>query len=155
MKEKVKEKKKVESPVADESMENGNELGLIRIHENVIASVVRKVTCSVEGVARLAGSTLVDNIAEIVGSRKIHDRSIAIDISGDTVKIEVKVNIAFGVHVPTVAMNIQQAVMEQVEKLTGMKVTQVNVVVQELDDLEKEEKEDSDEEEDAEEETKK
>ncbi len=149
MKEKAREKK----TEAAETMENGNELGLIKIHENVIASVVRKATCSVEGVVRLAGSTLVDNIAEIVGSRKIHDRSISIDISGETVKIEVKVNIAFGTHVPTVASNIQQAVMEQVEKLTGMKVTQVNVVVQELDDLK--EKEEDSEAEDLEEDEKK
>ena len=66
--------------------ESGNQLGCIRLHENVISSIVRKAACSVEGVVRLAGSTLVDNIAEIVGSKRIHDRSILVGaINGEAV----------------------------------------------------------------------
>ena len=113
--------------------EDGTELGLIKIHENVITSIVRKAACSVQGVVRLAGSTIVDNIAEIIGSKKIGDRSIAVGINGDTVSIEVKVNLAYGVHLPTVASNIQSVVMKEVEKMTGMSVTTVNIIVQELD----------------------
>ena len=113
--------------------EDGTELGLIKIHENVITSIVRKAACSVQGVVRLAGSTIVDNIAETIGSKKIGDRSIAVGINGDTVSIEVKVNLAYGVHLPTVASNIQSVVMKEVEKMTGMSVTTVNIIVQELD----------------------
>jgi len=114
--------------------EDGTELGVIRIHENVIASIVRKATLSVNGVIRLAGSTLVDNIAEIIGSKKIGDRAIGVDISGDSVSIDVKVILAYGTHVPTVAANIQSAVMQEIEKMTGMGVTCINVIIQELDD---------------------
>ena len=117
---------------------NGQELGLIHIHENVIASAVRKATSRVDGVIRLAGSTLVNNIAELIGNRTIGDRAIAVHIDGETVAIEVKVNILYGVHVPTVATSIQAAVVEEVEKITGMTVTAVNVIVQELDDKEDE-----------------
>ena len=41
--------------------------GIVKVHESVIASIIRKAACSVEGVVRLAGNTLVDNIAEFVG----------------------------------------------------------------------------------------
>lgn len=114
--------------------EDGTELGVIKIHENVIASIVRKAALSVEGVVRLAGSTLVDNIAEIIGSKRIGDRAISVDMSGDRVSIEVKVNLSYGAHVPTVASNVQSAVIREVEKMTGMSVDSVNVIVQELDD---------------------
>ncbi len=117
---------------------DGSEMGLIKIHENVIASIVRKAACSVNGVIRIAGSPLVDNIAEIIGNRRIGDRSISININGDTVAIEVKVNIAYGTHLPTVAANVQSSIMREVEKMTGMTVTNVNVIVQELDTEEKE-----------------
>ncbi|MFZ2653881.1 MAG: Asp23/Gls24 family envelope stress response protein [Victivallales bacterium] len=117
---------------------DGSEMGLIKIHENVIASIVRKAACSVNGVIRLAGSPIVDNIAEIIGNRRIGDRSISIDISGDNVSVEVKVNIAYGTHLPTVAANVQSAIMREVEKMTGMTVTNVNVIVQELDTEERE-----------------
>ena len=116
--------------------ETNNELGVIKIHENVIASIVRKATCSVDGVIRLAGSALVDNIAGFVGSRKIHDRAITSEIDESSVQIEVKVNISYGAYVPDVAQNIQTNVMEQVEKITGMTVKRVNVIVQELETLE-------------------
>ena len=114
--------------------QEGNELGLIHIHENVIASAVRKATCRVDGVIRLAGSAIVNNIAELIGNKTIGDRSIAVHIDGAAVAIDVKVNLAYGAHVPTVASNIQSAVVSEVEKLTGMTVTAVNVLVQELED---------------------
>lgn len=114
--------------------DDGTEMGVIKVHENVIASIVRKAACSVNGVMRLAGSTLVDNIAEILGNRRISDRSITVDINGDAVTIEVKVNLAYGAHIPTVAAEIQAIIMKDVEKMTGMTVASVNVIVQELDE---------------------
>ena len=129
-------KSKKRSTVQGAINAQGNELGLIHIHENVIAAAVRKATCEVDGVIRLAGSALVNNIAELIGNKSIGDRSIAVDIDGSTVAIDVKVNIAYGAHVPTVASNVQSAVVEEVEKITGMTVTAVNVVVQELDESE-------------------
>jgi uncharacterized alkaline shock family protein YloU len=117
---------------------DGSDMGLVKIHENVIAAIARKAACSVNGVIRIAGSPLVDNIAEIIGNRRIGDRSIAIDISGDTVAVEISLNISYGSHLPTVAANVQTAIMREVEKMTGMTVTSVNVIVQELDTEERE-----------------
>ena len=132
MKKNTKKKSSVPGAISSE----GNELGLIHIHENVIATAVRKATCKVDGVIRLAGSAIVNNIAELIGNKTIGDRSISVNIDGATVVIDVKVNISYGAHVPTVASNIQSAVVEEVEKITGMTVTAVNVVVQELDESE-------------------
>ncbi|QSH41470.1 Asp23/Gls24 family envelope stress response protein [Lentisphaerota bacterium ZTH] len=114
--------------------EKGTELGLIKIHENVVCSIVRKAALSVPGVSRLSGSSFVDNIAEIVGSRKIHDRAIDINMHDDKVDVEIKVNIKFDFKVPEVAEHVQTAIIEQVESVTGMTVTGVNVVVQEIED---------------------
>lgn len=117
---------------------DGRDMGLVKIHENVIASIARRAACSVNGVIRIAGSPLVDNIAEIIGNRRMGDRSIVIDISGDTVAIEIKLNISYGSHLPTVAAKVQAAIMGEVEKMTGMTVSNVNVIVQELDTEERE-----------------
>ena len=135
MKADVNETKKAARPVA---VEQNSELGSIQIHDNVLSSLVRRAALSVEGVSRLAGSTFVDNIAEIVGSRKIQDRAIAIIKSDDDsgkVVIEVKLNIKFGFKVPVVAEAVQRAVIEQVEETTGTTITQVNVLVQEIEDV--------------------
>ncbi len=112
-----------------------SELGVIKIHENVISSIVRKAALSVDGVSRLAGSSFVDNIAEIVGSRKISDRAISIKLDDDKVEIEIKINMRFGYKVPEVASGVQSAIIEQVENITGMNVVSVNIVVQEIEEV--------------------
>ena len=139
MKNDSKSSSKSVSTMPGNVSEEGVELGSIKIHENVIATIVRKATCSVDGIIRIAGNTLVDNIAEFVGSKKIHDRAISVQLNGATVAIEVQVNVAYNSHVPTIATEVQKAVIAQVEKITGMQVTAVNVVIQELEVEEDEE----------------
>lgn len=136
MKEKkVEETKKVAEENAlpqDIICESGNEQGVVRIHENVIVSVVRAATCSVDGVVRLAGNSIVDNIADIVGSRKISDRSIKVNLEGPRVEIEVEIIIAYDTHIPTVASGVQTKIIEDVENITGMAVSKVDVIIQGL-----------------------
>ena len=137
--------KKTAAPAAEAAATTvleGSEMGEVKIHENVIASLVRRAALSVEGVSRLAGNTLVDNIAEIVGSRRMQARSISIDMAeNNRVSVELKINLKFGFNVPTVAEQVQKAVIEGIEKVTGMTVVKVNVVIQEIDDEEKPEEE--------------
>ena len=111
-----------------------NEMGEVKIHENVISALVRQAVAAVDGVMRLAGSTLMDNIAEIVGSRRMQDRAISVNIEdGGRVSLDIKVNLKFGYKIPVVTTAIQKAVIENVEQVTGMVVTRVNVIVQELE----------------------
>ncbi len=132
--EKVEKVEKVEKKKVQVMTEKGTELGLIKIHENVISSLVRKAILSVEGVTRLAGSSFVDNIAEIVGSRKMSDRAISIVLDEDKVEVEVKINVLFGSTIPEVAAAVQKAVIQCVENTTGMTVKQVNVIIQEVEE---------------------
>lgn len=119
------------------SISEGSDLGLVKIHENVIASLVRRATLETEGVSRLSGSSIVDNIAEIVGSRRMQARAISIDLSEENrVKIEVKLNIKFGYKVPELAEKVQKAVISLVESTTGMTVTSVNVLIQDIEEEE-------------------
>jgi len=112
--------------------------GMIRVHESVLASIVEKSTFSISGVVRLAGNSFVDNIAEIVGTRRSFDRSVAIDMSGDVIqRIEVRVVAAFGAFLPEVARNIQQTIWDNVTKMTGMPVKRLDVVIMDVDDPEK------------------
>ena len=111
------------------------ELGDIKIHESVIASLARRAALSVEGVSRLAGSSLVDNIAEMVGSRRIQSRNINIMLGENSdVAVELKVVLKFGCCIPQVALGIQKAVISEIEATTGMNVTNVHVLIQEIEE---------------------
>ena len=111
-----------------------NEIGEVKIHENVISSLARRATLEVEGVSRLAGSLLVDNIAEIVGSRRMQDRAISVMMGDDNrVSLEIKLNIKIGYRLPKVAAAVQKAVISAIESTTGMTVAKVDVLVQEVE----------------------
>lgn len=117
----------------------GNDLGTIQISDSVVSGLVKKAVLSIDGVSRLA-SSFVDNIAEIVGS-KASSRSISIITEDDKVEIVVKINIKFGFKIPEVAAQIQSVVIEDVEAVTGMNVSRVNVIVQEIEDPQDEDEE--------------
>ena len=109
-----------------------SELGLIKIHDNVLASLVSRAVLGVEGVSRLAGSAIIDNLAGMVGS---HSRAIEIIKDGDDkLKLVVKINVFFGTVIPAVAVEVQRQVIEQVESAAGVSVAAVDVVVQQLDE---------------------
>lgn len=111
-----------------------NSVGVIRVHESVIASIVRKITLETDGVSRLAGNSLVDNLAEIVGSKKIQDRSITVEMGTSSVAIEIGVIIKYGVPIPPVAEAIKNSVASEIFKLTGMKVGKINIIVMDLEE---------------------
>lgn len=140
-------KKQPENTNAGSGMASeASEIGIIKIHENVISSIVRKTACSIEGVTRLAGSSLVENIAGLVGSKKVHDRAITVDIDGATVAVEIKVHALYNISIPALASEIQNSIATKVEEITGMTVSQVNVIIQELEDPEEIASEEADEE---------
>ena len=85
----------------------------------------------------------MDNIAEIVGSRRMQDRAITVTMDeSNRVALEIKLNIKLGYRLPKVAAAVQQAVISEVEAATGMTVTKVNVLVQEVEDPQNEEDDD-------------
>ena len=58
--------------------------------------------------------------------------------------MELKINIKCDFNVPEVAQAVQKAVIEKIEKITGMTVTKVNVIIQEIEDPVAEENEEED-----------
>ena len=121
--------------------EHGNQYGQIKIHEGAIATIVRKAACSGPGVTRITGNSFVDNIAEIVGSKKIQDRSIQIAMNNSSVAVELSINIQYGVQLPAVAAAVQDAVSREIKAITGLNVTKVNVIVREMEDASEDEAE--------------
>ena len=89
---------------------------------------------SVSGVLRLSGSSLIDNIAEIVGSRKTFDKAIVIGVSDEGITLEVRIVVKYGEKVPEVASVVQKTIIDDITRLTGMKIVRVDVVVMDLDD---------------------
>jgi uncharacterized alkaline shock family protein YloU len=109
--------------------------GVIRIAASGIISIVRQAACAVDGVTRITGSNLINNIAEFVGSRKVMDRAIQIEVKNSRVSVELSINVCYGVSLPEVAAEVQKNVTRQIEELTSLEVDQVNVIIREMEEL--------------------
>lgn len=128
--------------------ENGDR-GSILMENGALSAIVRKAACQVEGVTRITGNSIVDNIAEFMGSKRIQDRSIQISVNRSELQIELSINVAYGFSLPLVASQVQQNVSGAIRDLTGLTVTQVNVVIREMEDLPEEDDEEEGQEEPA------
>ena len=117
------------------SSSHANSTGVVKVHESVISSIVRKAALEVEGVLRLGTSSLMDNLAEIVGSKKIQDRSITVEMNESSVSVELRVILQYGVEIPQIANELKETVAAEITKLSGMRVDHVNIVVMDLEDV--------------------
>ena len=83
-----------------------SELGNIRIADDVVKTIAAKAATDVEGVYKLAGG-VVDEVSKMLGKKR----------PTNGVKVEV-------------AEAVQKAVLDEVSNLSGLKVVEVNVYVQ-------------------------
>ncbi len=114
--------------VTPESIEDQNSLGEIKINHSVVASIVRLAALEIEGVSAVGGS-FVDGIAEIF-SKKESDRGVRVseDEHGYYV-IEIRLLMEFGAELAKTAYNVQVAVRDRLNQMTGKQVSRVNVVI--------------------------
>lgn len=104
------------------------------VHESVIISLARKAMDGIPGFVRFSGSSIVSDLADLIGSRHRFDKSIVVTESGNDVSIEILIVAAYGSNFVEVAAAIQKAVYHQVVDFTGMNVKNIDVVITDTED---------------------
>ena len=112
------------------------------VHESVIISLARKAVEGIPGFIRFSGSSIVSDLADLVGSKRRFDKSIVVTESGNDVSLEIMIVAAFGSKFGEVAAAVQKAVYDQIVDFTGMKVKSIDVVITETEDAPEEETDD-------------
>ena len=105
--------------------EINNELGAIRIADEVIATVAGLAAAEVEGVASMSGGWGTDLVEKL--GKKNFGKGIRVEVVGEETKIDIYIVIDYGYQIPKVAEEVQNEVKKAVETMTGLKVTAVNV----------------------------
>lgn len=102
--------------------------GSVMISEDVVATIVMQAMKDVEGVVSLSTKPGAD-IADMIG-KKNWGKGVRIEIAEDNaLTIDCDIQIGYGQSVLTVAQAVQTTVTSQVESMTGVKVSAVNVNV--------------------------
>ena len=113
---------------------NGAAVGTIRILDGTISTIVKRTVLGIEGVARLSGSSLIDDFADLVRSKRMQDRSIQIEHKDQSIAVTVAVNPYFGYKFPALIAEIQKKVSGSVLDMTGIKVASVSVDIKGIEE---------------------
>ena len=105
-----------------------SELGNIRIADDVVKTIAAKATADVEGVYKLAGG-VVDEVSRILGKKR-PTNGVKVEVGEVECNIEIYIVVKYGYKIPEVAEEVQKNVLEEVSRLSGLKVVAVNVYVQ-------------------------
>jgi len=106
---------------------NGN----IKISEEVIVTIASVAVSEISGVSS-TGSGFVDGITRRF-TKKPSTSGIKATVGEKSVTVDINIVVEYGVRIPEVAWNVQDAIKKEVELMTGLKAEKVNVRVVGID----------------------
>jgi uncharacterized alkaline shock family protein YloU len=117
-----------------------SDLGTTTIQDAVVSAIVGIAAEEVDGVAsshggvRLPGDTsptvgeFVDNLTG--GSSRT--RGLSVDVGERQTAADITINVEYGRSIPQVTKAVRERVIQRVENLTGLEVTEVNIQVNDV-----------------------
>jgi uncharacterized alkaline shock family protein YloU len=114
-----------------------NDMGSVKISDDVVAIIAGIAATEVNGVAGMSGG-IAGGIAEILG-RKNLSKGVKVEVGEKEAAIDLYIIVEYGCRIPDVSWDIQEKVKKSVETMTGLNVIEVNIHVQGVN-IEKEHK---------------
>ena len=108
-----------------------DQLGEVKIADEVVAIIAGLATTEVEGVASMAGN-ITNEIVSKLGMKNL-SKGIMVEVMDDEVKVDVAINIDYGFSIPEVSAKVQDRIKSTIENMTGLNVAVVNVRIASVD----------------------
>lgn len=105
-----------------------NEIGAIKITDEVVAIIAGIAATDVTGVSSMSGG-IAGGIAEALG-RKNLAKGVKVEVGDKEAAIDLFIIVEYGFRIPEVAWTIQEKVKQAVEEMTGLDVIEVNIHIQ-------------------------
>ena len=103
----------------------------INVSEDAIAAIAALAATDIEGVASMAGN-LTNAIIAKLGVKNL-SKGVKIILDGDRVSVDLSLNVDFGTSIPDISEKVKERVKSQVENMTGLTVTEVDVHIHRVD----------------------
>ena len=108
-----------------------DQVGDVRVADEVVAIIAGLATTEVEGVSSMAGN-ITNEIVSKLGMKNL-SKGILVEVMENEVKVDVAINISYGYSIPEVSSKLQDKVKTAIENMTGLNVAVVNVRIASVD----------------------
>ncbi len=108
--------------------ERATDLGVVKISNEAISAIASTAALEVPGVAKLGGGigrTIYDLL-----TKKGASRGIRINMKDGEIRLSVSVIVEYGIDIPRIADEVQESVKRAVERMTGLVLSEVDVLVE-------------------------
>jgi uncharacterized alkaline shock family protein YloU len=111
--------------------ESRTDLGVVKIHRDVIASIASLASLEVEGVKKIGGDFKA-SIYELLGRKE--QRGIGVEIDrNEEVKLNIPLVVKYGYNITEIARLVQENIQRSLEKMTNLAIKEINVSVQKIE----------------------
>ena len=102
-------------------------LGEIKIADEVVAIIAGLAAMEVVGVASMAGKATREQISKLV--MKSHSKGVKVDVLDGIVTVSLALNLNYGYSIKDITSKVQEKVKTAIENMTGLEVADVNIRV--------------------------
>lgn len=120
-----KEEKKTYTIKSDEN------LGEVKIADEVVAIIAGLAAMEVEGVSSMAGNATRELIAKL--GMKSLSKGVKVDVLDGIVTVTLALNMSYGYSIKDIIAKVQEKVKAAIENMTGLEVADVNIRVAGVD----------------------
>lgn len=103
--------------------------GKVVFAPDVVATIANLAAADIKGVASLS-SGVVDGISQMLGGRKSLTKGVKAEVGTQEAAIDVSIVVEYGFKIHEVCYEVQKAIKNAIETMTGLRVVEVNVYVQ-------------------------
>ena len=108
-----------------QALQENEQLGTVKIADDVVAMIASLAATEVEGVADMSGNVTKDLLSR-VGMRGM-PKGAKVEVFQKKVKVDLAIMMEYGFNIPATCQRVQAKVKSAVENMTGLEVTDVNI----------------------------
>ena len=116
------------------------DLGTTTIQDSVVTAIISKAAEEIDGVTTSHGgvslpgdtSPTVGEFVDNVTGGASRTRGLSVDVGERQTAADITINVEYGRPIPQVTQAVRKRIIERVQSLTGLEVTEVNVQVNDV-----------------------
>ena len=106
-------------------LQDDENLGTVKIADDVVAMIAALAATEVEGVAAMSGN-MTNELLSRVGVKNM-SKGTRVEVLQKKVKVDLAITIEYGFNIPATCQRVQTKVKNAVENMTGLEVNDVNI----------------------------